>query len=220
MGQIMIMMNKPGLIAPSIAAADLGKLSAEIQNLHEAGVDLIHVDIMDGVFVPNLSFGPWIIDVIRKVSDLPIDCHLMVSRPADWILPVASAGADTITIHVESTPHIHRHIESIRKLGKKAGVSFNPGNPVSLIEPCLDWVDSVQVMGVDPGFSENTIEKIQSLYSLRQSRDYLIKVDGGIRIENIERVREAGADVFVLGSSIFSHPDKKKFLRDLKDKLT
>ena len=214
-------MTDSGLIAPSIAAADLGRLREEVRSLELAGADLLHVDVMDGAFVPNLTFGPWVLDVIRSVSDLPIDCHLMVTRPQDWIQIFAQAGASRIIVHVESTPHIHRHIESIKALGKNAGVSFNPGNPVSLIEELLDWVDLVQVMSVDPGFSgqsflENTLKKVRLLKALRGSRKYEIEVDGGIKSDNIASIRDAGADVFVLGSYIFTHPDRGALMRDLK----
>lgn len=214
-------LKRTGLIAPSIAASDLGRLREEIKDLESSGVDLIHVDVMDGAFVPNLTFGPWVLDVIRSVSKLPLDCHLMVTRPQDWIPVFAHAGADRITVHVESTPHIHRHIESIRKTGKKAGVSFNPGNPVCMVEELLDWVDVVQVMGVDPGFSgqdfiSNSIAKVRRLSELRKSRDYLIKVDGGISPENITSLKAAGADIFVLGSSIFSTPNRAAAISGFK----
>lgn len=212
------------VIAPSILSADLGNLRQEVKDIESAGADMIHVDIMDGVFVPNISFGPWILEVIRSVSLLPLDCHLMVSRPQDWIPLVAQAGADTITIHIESTAHIHRHIETIKKLGKKVGVSFNPGNPVSLVEELLDWVDTVQVMSVDPGFSgqsfiSNALKKIRQLKQLRGEREFLIEIDGGVNDKNIKEISAAGADIFVLGSFIFSHPDRKTLIHELKDNL-
>jgi len=215
--------NSP-LIATSIAAADLGNLSSEIRNIERAGADIIHVDVMDGVFVPNLTFGPWILEVIRSVSQIPIDCHLMVSRPQDWISVFAKAGADQITVHIESTFHIHRSIDEIRKLGKRVGVSFDPGNPVCLVEELLDWIDVVQVMSVEPGFSGqefivNTLGKVRRLYDLRQQRKYLIEVDGGVNAKNIASIRSAGADIFVLGSFIFSHTDLKSTITELKNKL-
>lgn len=212
------------LIAPSILAADLGALREEIKLVEFAGADRIHIDIMDGVFVPNISFGPWIVDLIRAESDLPLDCHLMVSRPADWIPLVAKAGADSITVHIESTNHIHRHIETIKKLGKKAGVSFNPGNPVMLVEELLDWVDVVQVMSVDPGFSgqnliSNAIKKVRQLAELRCNRKYLIEVDGGVDLENIKKISDAGADILVLGSFIFSHKNMKLAIEELRTQI-
>lgn len=211
-------------IAPSIAAADLGRVRDEVQSIEEGGADLIHVDIMDGAFVPNITFGPWILDVVRSVSHLPIDCHLMVSRPRDWISTLAEMGADCITLHIESSPHIHRQIDKIKKLGKRVGISLNPGNPISLIEELLGWVDVVQVMSVDPGFSgqnflPNALRKVRQLRDLRGAQEYLIKVDGGITSENISSIREAGADVFVLGSFIFSQRDRGAIIRELKEKI-
>ena len=148
----------------------------------------------------------------------------MVSRPQDWIPIFSQAGADTITIHIESAHPIHRYIESIKKFGRKAGVSFNPGNPVSFIEELLDWVDVVQVMSVDPGFSgqdfiSNALRKVRHLADLRKARKYLIEVDGGIDMENIASIREAGADVFVLGSYIFSRPDRGACIAKLREQL-
>jgi ribulose-phosphate 3-epimerase len=216
--------SKGGLIAPSIAAADLGRLREEVRGIEAAGADLIHIDIMDGSFVPNITFGPWILDVVRSVSNLPLDCHLMVSHPRDWIPTLAQAGADCITIHIESTPQIHRQIENIKKLGKRAGISLNPGNPISLIEELLGWVDVVQVMSVDPGFSgqsflPNALKKVRRLDDLRGEQKYWIKVDGGITSENIASIRAAGTDVFVLGSSIFSHPDRRAVIESLKNQI-
>ena len=179
-------MRKLGLIASSIAASDLGQIKEEVRRIDAAGADLIHIDIMDGVFVPNITFGPWILDVVRSVSELPLDCHLMVSRPQDWIPLLAQAGANTITVHIESTPHMHRQIETIKKFGKRAGVSFNPGNPVSEVEELLEWADVVQVMGVDPGFSgqeflPNALRKVRRLQDLRETRKYDIEIDGGVK---------------------------------------
>jgi ribulose-phosphate 3-epimerase len=218
------MTRKTGLIAPSLAAANLGRIEEEVRAISAAGSDLIHIDIMDGVFVPNITFGPWILDVVRKVSSLPLDCHLMVSRPADWIPILAAAGAHTITVHIESTPHIHRVIETIKSLGKKAGVSFNPGHPVCLMEELADWADVIQVMTVDPGFSgqkfiEASLKKVSHLRDVRGARNFIIEVDGGISSENISSIRDAGADIFVLGSFIFSHPDKNRAIENLKAKV-
>jgi len=217
-------MRKIGLISPSLMSADLGRLREEIRSVEAAGADLLHIDIMDGVFVPNLTFGPWILEVVRSVSALPLDCHLMVSRPEDWIPRLAEAGASSITVHIESTPHIHRQIETIQKLGKKSGVSFNPGNPVSVVEELLDWVDIIQVMDVDPGFSgqvflTNALRKVRQLAELRGGRNYLIEVDGGVTDENIGPLRAAGADIFVLGSFIFSRPDRFPVIAELKKRV-
>jgi ribulose-phosphate 3-epimerase len=215
---------RPGKIAASIAAADLGKLREEINDIDAAGADAIHIDIMDGSFVPNLTFGPWVLDVVRSVSRLPLDCHLMVTRPSDWIPILADAGADFITIHIESTPHIHRQIEAVKKLGKNAGVSINPGTPISAITELLDWVDGVQIMSVDPGFSgqlflRNSLKKIEALRALREDRAFRIEADGGITSNNIASVYNAGADVFVLGSYLFSHPNRREMISSLKTKV-
>ena len=212
------------LIAPSILSADFSKLGQEIREVEAAGADWLHVDVMDGAFVPNLTIGPLVVEAIRPLTELPLDCHLMVQRPEDWLEPFAKAGADVITIHAEAAPHLDRQLNRIRELGCKAGVSINPGTSLGAIEEVLDLVDLVLVMSVNPGFGgqkfiEGALTKIERLAEARGSRPFVIEVDGGIKADNIARVRRAGADVFVAGSAVFSAPDRRKSMRSLREAL-
>jgi ribulose-phosphate 3-epimerase len=215
---------EPGLIAPSLLSADFARLKEEIGSVEKAGADWLHIDVMDGHFVPNLTIGPVVVEAIRTVTKLPLDCHLMVSRPEDWIEPFAKAGADTITIHAEAATHLDRQLRVIRDLGVKAGVSINPATPLTVIEEVLDLVDLVLVMSVNPGFGgqsfiESTLPKIARLAELRGPRSFLIEVDGGVSEKNIALLGRAGADVFVAGSAIFGKPDRKKAIRQLRSAL-
>lgn len=212
------------LIAPSILSADFANLESEIKSVEAAGADWLHVDVMDGHFVPNLTIGPLVVEAIRDKTDLPLDCHLMVSRPEDWIEPFAKAGADVITIHAEAATHLHRQLSMIRELGCKAGVSINPGTSLATIEEALDYVDLVLVMSVNPGFGgqkfiETVVSKIERLAGVRGKRDFVIEVDGGVKADNIGRLRKAGADVFVAGSAVFGDPDRKKSMAALRAAL-
>jgi ribulose-phosphate 3-epimerase len=216
--------NSEGLIAPSLLSAQMGHLEHEVRSVEAAGADWLHLDVMDGHFVPNLTFGPWMAGVLRGLTHLPIDSHLMVSRPEDWIAPFARAGSDYITIHAEASKHLDRHLHAIRELGCRAGVSINPATPLSAIEEVLDIVDLVLVMNVNPGFGgqkliESTIAKVERLNELRGARRWLIQVDGGINAENIARLRRAGADVFVAGSAVFGNKDRKKAIHSLRQGL-
>ena len=200
--------DKSVLIAPSLMAANMLHLEREVGAVTSAGADWLHVDIMDGHFVPNLTFGPDIIKQLRKVCNLPFDVHLMVEPVELCINLFKSAGADHITIHSEVTPNLHRFLSYIKELNCKAGVSINPGTPLEAIYEVLDIVDQVLIMSVNPGFSgqkfiDSTITKIKSLANARKNRDFKIIVDGGVNPENSRTIINAGADVLVAGNSIF-----------------
>lgn len=209
------------LLAPSILSADFSRLGEEVEAVEKAGGDWIHVDVMDGHFVPNLTIGPVVVEALRPRTHLPLDCHLMVSDPGLWIGDFVRAGADLITIHAEATVHLHRAVCQIREAGCKAGVSINPATSLTAIEEILDYVDLVLVMSVNPGFGgqefiETSADKIARLADARDGRKFLIEVDGGVKPENAGALREAGADVFVAGSAIFAAPDRAEAIRELK----
>lgn len=197
-------------IAPSILSADFTRLGEDIQKIDLAGCDEIHVDIMDGLFVPNISFGAMIVKQIRPLTQKPLDVHLMIVQPERYIEDFANAGADTITVHIEGNPHIHRTIHQIKELGKKAGITFNPATPVSALQEVLPEVDRVLVMSVNPGFGgqkfiASSLKKIAELKKIREEYGYHydIEVDGGVNTENAALIAEAGADILVAGSAVF-----------------
>jgi ribulose-phosphate 3-epimerase len=202
--------QKPTRIAPSILSADFASLGAEIRAMTDAGADLIHVDVMDGHFVPNLTIGPLVIDALRSHSALPFDVHLMIS-PADPLLPdFAAAGADIITVHAEAGPHLNRSLQLIAALGKQAGVALNPATPVACIEPVIGMIDLVLVMTVNPGFGgqrfiESQLDRIALLRAMIDagSRDVALEVDGGIDPQTAPRAVQAGADLLVAGTAAF-----------------
>jgi len=206
------MTTRPIRIAPSILSADFSRLGDEIAAIDAAGADYIHVDVMDGHFVPNISFGPLVMASVRKFTTKPFDVHLMIAPVDPYIAAFAKAGADIITVHAEAGPHLHRTLQAIRAEGKKAGVAINPATPVSALENVIDDIDLLLVMSVNPGFGGQSFIP-QSLAKLRQAaaliggRDIDLEVDGGISADNARAVAAAGANVFVAGSSIYGGND-------------
>ncbi|WP_019771376.1 ribulose-phosphate 3-epimerase [Streptococcus sobrinus] len=217
------MVNK---IAPSILAADYANFAQELKRIDETSADYVHIDIMDGQFVPNISFGADVVASLRKHSKLVFDCHLMVVEPERYVDAFAQAGADIMTIHVEATKHVHGALQKIKKAGLKAGVVINPGTPVSALEPVLSLVDQVLIMTVNPGFGGQAfipemLDKVKQVATWREEGGYAfdIEVDGGVDDKTIKACQEAGANVFVAGSYLFKASDLTSQVQTLRDAL-
>jgi ribulose-phosphate 3-epimerase len=207
-------MIRPTLIAPSILSADFARLADEVAVVERGGADLLHVDVMDGHFVPNLTVGPPIVESLKKVTKLPLDCHLMITNADAFIDEFAAAGADYLTVHVEACTHLHRTVEAIKERGVKAGVTLNPATSLHTIEEILSEVDLVLIMSVNPGFGgqkfiPSCLRKIATARQMldRERSRALLEVDGGIKVDNAAQILAAGADVLVAGSAIFTSPD-------------
>ncbi len=211
------------LIAPSILSADFARLADAVQQVEAAGADWIHVDVMDGHFVPNLTVGPPMVEALRKVTSLPLDVHLMMTNPDEFIPEFAKAGADVLTVHVETCPHLHRTVQAIKEYKVKAGVSLNPATSASTIEQILGDVDLVLVMSVNPGFGGqkfidstlNKIRQIRTMIAASKGSPYL-EVDGGITVQNVASVLKAGANILVAGSAIFGSANMPETIRQLR----
>jgi ribulose-phosphate 3-epimerase len=214
------------LIAPSILSADFSRLGEEVRAVQDAGADWIHADIMDGHFVPNITFGPMMVAAVRKITRLPIDAHLMISEPDRYIPEFARAGADFISVQFETCPHLHRTVQIIRDAGARPGVVLNPATPAAFLEDILEYVDYVLVMSVNPGFGgqsfiPSSLAKLRSLRRMIAEKDLptLIEIDGGVNAETITDIAVAGADVFVAGSAIFGNSDYVQTIRTLRQAI-
>ncbi len=214
-------------IAPSILSADFAYLGQEIRAVEKAGADVLHIDVMDGCFVPNLTIGPLVIRAIRKLTKLPFDVHLMIENPDRYLEDYAKAGADWISVHAEACIHLHRTLGHIKELGKKAGVALNPATPLSWLEYVLDELDYIVIMSVNPGFGgqrliPSVLDKIKTLKSWLQKhqRDIPVEVDGGVNLNTLPAVVEAGADILVAGSAIFGTKDYAQTISSFRQLIT
>jgi ribulose-phosphate 3-epimerase len=221
-------MTEPAIrIAPSLLAADFARLAEEVRAVEAAGADWLHLDVMDGHFVPNITFGPALVKAVKRVATRPLDVHLMIAPADAFLAAFAEAGADVITLHPEASPHLHRSLQAIRALGCRAGVALNPATPISTVKWVLDSVDLVLAMTVNPGFGgqafiENQLGKIAAIRRLIDStgREIALEVDGGITEATAPRVRAAGADVLVAGTAVFAAPDYATAIAALRAPLT
>lgn len=211
-------------IAPSILSANFAQLGEEINEVEKAGADYIHVDVMDGHFVPNITIGPLIVEAIKPITQLPLDVHLMIENPDQYVEAFAKAGASIITVHEEASVHLHRAIHLIKSLDVKVGVAINPATPVTMIEPILGDIDLALVMTVNPGFGgqsfiHETVNKIARLDELRKKHNYTyeIEVDGGVNVDTAKRCTDAGADILVAGSAIFNQANRERALQSIRN---
>jgi ribulose-phosphate 3-epimerase len=215
------------ILAPSILSADFTNLSQQIRLVEMAGADWIHCDVMDGHFVPNITFGPFIVEAVNRITNLPLDVHLMIENPELYVNDFIQAGADYITVHVEEVIHLNRLVNQIKELGAKAGVVINPSTPVQSIKDVAEYIDLLLIMTVNPGFGgqkfiPNSIRRIHEAVELREKfhAKFLIEVDGGINNQNIKAVSDAGADVFVAGASIFKADNVSAATTELKNLIS
>jgi ribulose-phosphate 3-epimerase len=213
-------------IAPSILSADFSRLGEEVWAVERAGADVIHVDVMDGHFVPNITIGPLVVTALKKLTPLPLDVHLMIENPERYIEAFAQAGGDWITIHAEVCPHLKRMIKKIRQLNVRPGIVLKPATPLKTLYPVLDDIDLVLIMSVNPGFGgqsfiPSTLKKIERLRKIIDQNKYPleIEVDGGVKIENIREVSKAGGDIFVVGTGIFKTDDYGETIRKLRQEI-
>lgn len=212
------------LVSPSILASDFANLQSEIEMLNESSADYIHIDIMDGVFVPNISFGFPVCDAVNKHATKPLDFHLMIDKPDDYLQHSKDSGAEIISVHIEACPHLHRTVQAIKALGCKAGVVLNPHTPIDALSEILHDIDLVLIMSVNPGFGgqkfiESSIDKVTRLRKMADTAhtELLIEVDGGVNASNASALYEAGADMLVAGSFVFNSPNPKDTIQSLKD---
>jgi ribulose-phosphate 3-epimerase len=213
-------------IAASILAADFGHLADEVRAVQDAGADWIHVDVMDGHFVPNLTLGPQVVEVIRKATSLPVDVHLMITHPERYIADFARAGADYLSVHQEACPHLHAVVQNIRRQNVKPSVALNPATPLYTVEPILADLDMLLIMSVNPGFGgqafiDGALAKLSAARRLKreQGLQFLIEVDGGVKSGNCGAVSAAGAEVFVIGTGIFATPDYRATIGEIRRRI-
>jgi ribulose-phosphate 3-epimerase len=212
------------LVAPSLLAADFARLAEEIQMVNDSQADWLHLDVMDGRFVPNITFGMFIVEAVKRLSAKPLDVHLMIVEPEKYLAGFRQAGAEVLTVHYEACPHLHRTVQQIKELGAKAGVAINPHTPAAALEDILEDLDLICVMSVNPGFGGqkfiyNTLPKVRRLKAMLEERNAsaLIEIDGGVGLQNAEAILQAGADVLVAGSSVFQATNPPDTIRRLKE---